>query len=666
MTTYQTAAAVDPLAAYPHLFTPLTVRGVTFRNRVTAAPMTTARTVEDNLTPTSECIDGYELRARGGVSQVTVTETFVDFDRAARHDHSIDLVTPSRSVRHLEALHILAESITVHGAIPSIELNHSGLANHPSTIAGRKNPIGPSGFVRDDGVVVEELDEAMMHEVAAHFANAAAGAAAAGFRMVMLHGGHGWLLGQFASPLTNHRTDRWGGSTENRARFPLLVVDAVRQTCPDLLIEYRMSGAERVPGGLEMDEAARFAAQIAGSVDLIHVTSGLYHNHVRSKAFSSSLHPHGCNLDLARAVKQAVDVPVVAVGGFNHPQQIEDALAAGDCDLVALGRQLLADPQFVVKTAAGRVDEIAPCLRCSCFNPLASDPTRRLQAKPFDCTVNPTSMRELRLQWAPRPARSRRVLVLGGGPAGMYAAVTAAERGHQVTLVEKSDTLGGLLWFTDHDSHKEDIRRYRDCLAVRVQRAGVEVRTGTTATPELIRAAAADAIICAIGAQPVCPPIPGAAEHARHALEIYRAPETIGRRVVLIGGGLVGVECGMRLAEDGHSVEILEVGDDYARDAFPSHREAIDLFWPDNLSIRLGVTVEKIDDHEVLFHDRDGLTGSLGVDTVLYAVGLRPDRIQVEALLAAHPNTRLIGDANRPATILQATRDALFAAYDVL
>lgn len=666
MTAFQTTSTVDPLASYPHLFSPLTVRGVVFRNRVTAAPMTTARTVEDNLTPTAECIDGYELRARGGVSQVTVTETFVDFDRAARHDHSLDLVGPSRSVRHLEALHILAESIAVHGAIPSIELNHAGLANHPSTIASGKNPIGPNGFVRDDGVTVEAMDEAAMREVAAHFADAAAGAAAAGFRMVMLHGGHGWLLGQFTSPLTNHRTDRWGGSTENRARFPLLVIDAIRQACPDLLIEYRMSGAERVPGGLEIDEAARFAAEIAGSVDLIHVTSGLYHNHVRSKAFSSSLHPHGCNLDLARAVKRVVDIPVVAVGGFNHPQQIEDALAAGDCDLVALGRQLLADPQFVAKTGAGRVDEIAPCLRCSCFNPLAPDPARRPQAKPFDCTVNPTSMRELRLQWAPRPTGSRRVLVVGGGPAGMYAAITAAERGHQVTLVEKSDALGGLLWFTDHDSHKEDIRRYRDSLVARVRRTGVDVHTGTTATAELIRAHGADAVICAIGADPVCPPIPGAAERARHVLEMYRTPETIGRRVVIIGGGLVGVECGMTLAQDGRAVEILEIGDDYARDAFPSHREAIDLFWPETLSIRLGVTVGRIDENEVVFCDRDGATGSLGADSVLYAVGFRPDTAQVEALLSAHPNTRLVGDANRPATVLQATRDALFAAYDVL
>lgn len=651
---------------YPQMFSPLTVGGMVFRNRVMAAPMTTARMVDDTRCPTDTAIDEYETRARGGVAAVTVTETFVDFDRGARHDHSLDLVSPGRSVRHLESLAVLAESIRAHGAVASIQLNHIGNVNHPAAIPGGRDPIGPSGFTRPDGVVVAEMDEAAIHEVADHFADAAAGAQAAGFDMVMLHGGHGWLLGQFLSPLTNHRTDAWGGDLAGRARFPLLVLDRIRETCPGLLIEYRLSGAERVPGGLEVAEAAAFARMISPHVDLVHVTSGLYLNHVASKAFSSMFHPHGCNLDLAAAVKAAVDVPVVAVGGFNHPEQVEQALVSGACDFVALGRQMLADPDFVAKAAAGRTDEIAPCLRCSCFNPLAPDPHARPAAKPFECTVNPWSMRGLRLRWAPPPRRAREVLVVGGGPGGMYAALTAAERGHAVTLLERADRLGGQLWFADRDPHKADLARYRDTLARRVELSGVRVETGVEASPATVAEWAPEVLVVAVGADPVVPDVPGLREHARHATAAYRDPDSVGHRVVIVGGGLVGVETGMHLAERlGCEVDVLELGADWARDAYPSHREAIELFRPPGLRISCGVRVLAVTADGVTVRDAAGHR-FVPADTVLHAVGYAPRRDLAAALLAARPGGRLVGDCRRPARVLEAVRDGMFAGLDVV
>jgi thioredoxin reductase len=406
---------------------------------------------------------------------------------------------------------------------------------------------------------------------------------------------------------------------------------------------------------------------IQDRVDIIHVTSGLYHNHVQSKAFSSMFHPHGCNLDLAEAIKKAVHIPVTAVGGFNSPQQIEDAIASGKCDFVAMGRQMLADPQFVNKVAQGREDEISPCLRCSCFNPLASDPNARPHAEPFECTVNPYSMRELRMQWAPPVRRKQNVLVVGGGPGGMYAAITAAERGHNVTLLEKEDKLGGLLWFTDEDCHKDDMRRYRDSLIVRTHRAGVNVVTGVTATAETIRSYQPDAVILAIGSEPVVPGIPGLKENAHHALYAYSDPDKIGKKVIMIGGGLIGVECSMHLAEKyGCEVQIIEMMDDYARDAYMSHRQAIDLFMPKSVHIQCGVSCTEVRPDGITVKDKQGNEIVYEGDTILFAIGMRAKKAELEELLTAHPNTRFIGDCKKPAKILQAVRDGMFAAYDIV
>ena len=651
---------------YPHMFAPLTIKGVTFKNRVMAAPMTTDRTVYPGGTPTQECINGYEVRARGGVGCVTLTESFVDEDRSARHDHSIDFYTPNKSVYHQEALFVLAESITRHGAVASVQFNHAGCVNHPDTVKDHKNPFGPSAFVREDGVQVEEMTVEDMREVADHFAQAALGAKLAGFQMVMLHGGHGWLLGQFVSPLTNHRTDEYGGSLENRARFPRMVIDRIHEVCGDeLLIEYRMSGSERVPGGLELGEAAEFAKLIQDRVDIIHVTSGMYHNHVVSKAFSSSYHPHGCNLDLAEAIKKAVRIPVAAVGGFNSPEQIEEAIASGKCDFVALGRQMMADPDFVNKAAKGREDEIMPCLRCSCFNPLASDPEKRVQVVPFECTVNPTSMRQLRLTSSTPPVKEpgQKVLVVGGGPGGMYAALTAAERGHRVTLMDEREKLGGTLWYTDYDPHKEDMRIFRDHLANRVYRAGVDVQLGTRVTRETVGEFAPDAVILAIGGRPAAPDIPGLREHAEYALNAYTKES--GKRVVMLGGGLVGMEIAIHLGNRGHDVTVL-ARSEACRDAFPSHREAMRLFKPDSVTVCTHTQVTEVTENGVKAVGPEGKEAFFAADSVYYALGTRAPTDELNELRSVCARTAVIGDCQKPARIMQAVRDGMFAALDIV
>ncbi|MGN0202989.1 MAG: FAD-dependent oxidoreductase [Coprococcus sp.] len=653
---------------YPHMFEPMTVNGVTFKNRVFASPITTNRVVDHGY-PTPEGIDVYETKARGGFATVTLTESFIDGDRSNRHEHGLNVWANPMTTFHMESIMVLTEAIKAHGAVASIQLNHVGAMNHPDTISSGRNPIGPSAFVREDGVYVEEMTVEMMEEVANTWAEAAWNCKALGFQMVNLHGGHGWLLNQFISPRFNHRTDEFGGSMENRARFPIMVCDKIKEVCgKDFLIEYRMSGSERIEGGMTLEDGVEFAKLIQDHVDLIHVTSGVYQDHVNTKAFSSMFDAHGCNLDLAEAIKKNVHVPVVAVGGFNSPDQVEAALASGKCDFVALGRQQFADPYFVNKTLQGHEDQIAPCLRCSCFNPLASNPGERPIPSLWHCAVNPWSQRELRWRNAPKPMASRKVLVIGGGVSGMYAAITAKERGHEVILAEKEDKLGGLLWFTEIDTHKESLLRFRDSLIARCKYQGVKIMLNTEVDSKIIKEIAPDAVICAVGSKPFVPPIKGI-EYASHAVEAYKDIESIrGKKIVIIGGGAIGCESGYFFASDcGATVQILEMKDEMCKDSFPSQRMAlIPRMEKSGMILDCSVKVQEITPDGVVYLDADGDEQFAKADIVYYCCGNRADEKMVQSLDSDIPWFVVTGDAKRARTVKEATYEGFCAAMDIL
>jgi 2,4-dienoyl-CoA reductase-like NADH-dependent reductase (Old Yellow Enzyme family)/thioredoxin reductase len=614
----------------------MTIGGVTLKNRIIAAPMPTERFTDGNGMPTAACLQEYEARARGGAGVVTVAEPPMALRLAVPCPDDLTQGGHDTGICRQESLLRLADRIKNHGAVAAVQLELpyiQGLAASALTL--------------------EALTAPDMKAVAQAYGQAAAVARAAGFQMFLLPGGIDSLLGRCLSPDANLRTDKFGGSLENRARLPLMVIRAVRQALgPESLLAYQLTAPDA--DGAAADTVA-FCQLLQGQVDLLLVTAPTL-----STPYQDSQSP----LSLAQAIKAATELPVAAAGGFHHPQQVEQALAAGQCDLALMGRQLLADPDFVRKTEAGRVQEIAPCLGCSCLQALGPDPAARPWAEPFQCGVNPYALRRDQLQTAPAVQRSQKILVVGGGPAGMYAAITAAQRGHTVRLAERSDRLGGQLWFADSDTYKKDLAAFRDCLAARCKAAGVSVVYNTAVNEAYIARYAPDCVLLAIGAAPKKPPIPGLAVFAHHVLWAYAKPETVGERVIIVGGGLAGVECALYLAALGRQVTVLGRNSQLAPMAYPSQRQAIEQHMPEGMTVKTAVTVTEVRPGGVCYRARNGRSVELEGDTVLYALGTEPRPAQ--ALRQAHPNTHLIGDCRVPGRVQDAVRDGLFAAWDIV
>lgn len=644
---------------YPHLFQPLRVKRVCFKNRIFSAPNMMCY-MDANGFPTPDMIAYYAEKARGGAAAVTIGDTPVDREHAATNPRSFNL-----SYAALPYLSELAMAIHEHGAAASLELNHGGLAAEPAANGGGE-PWGPVDFVRDwDGVHVHGMTEADMETVAERFADGAELLKTAGFDMCLVHGGHGWLLGQFLSPLYNTRADAYGGSLENRAKFPLMVVRRIRERVgEDFLIEYRMSGAEEIAGGLGKEEGVAFAKLLDGEVDLIHVSAGLDIEEAQAVHTHPTMFlPHGVNVHYAAAVKAAgVRTPVVTVGAISDPELAEDILAGGRADAVAMARALIADPAFPEKARHGRGADIIPCLRClDCLTGMHT-------GQHFQCAVNARTGREARYRSTIRPAgTARSVLVVGGGPGGLTAAATAARRGHAVTLAEASDRLGGLLKFTDYDDLKVDLMRLKNYLIRQVESSPVKVLLGTRVTPEFIRAGGYDAVILAVGSAPARPPIPGLDSPAvRHATEVYTRLDQIGKRVAVLGGGLVGCETGLFLAERGHSVTIVEMQPELAPEANWMHREGMmQAFAKADLTVRTSMKVSRVTEAGVYAVNGAGEEEFLPADTVVYAMGMRPNTRIVEELADVCLDTRAVGDCVRARKARQAMEEGFWAAVDL-
>jgi 2,4-dienoyl-CoA reductase-like NADH-dependent reductase (Old Yellow Enzyme family)/NADPH-dependent 2,4-dienoyl-CoA reductase/sulfur reductase-like enzyme len=650
----------------------------------------------------------HEEQARGGVGLIIMGATAVAWPAGA--------VTVNQTAisedRFIPGLRRLAEAVHRHGARIVPQLHHGGLIagyaaedGHPlwAPSAPEPTPIDlfdyflpeEQGLGADVVPTVKVMDQADIDHVVRQFAQAAARAQAAGLDGVEINSAHGYILSSFISRSSNRRTDAYGGSLENRARLLMEVIAAIRaEVGADFAVWCKLDSREEgKPLGITLDEA-RQVARMAEAAGVNAITVSAYHDHGQAKLQTRSNIPHTpeLNIPAARAIKAEVGVPVIASGRI-EPESADARIAEGACDFVAMGRKTLADPHLARKLTEGRAEDVRPCIYC--YTCVSAIYTRN----PVRCAVNPETGFEY-LARAGAPPSPRRVVVVGGGPAGMEAARRLDADGHSVTLLEKTDRLGGTLIFASMGYAANE--RLLDWLRNQIARSGVDVRMGTAATSELLRSLGPDEVIVATGALRETPPIPGAelphvfnAEDLRgmmlgetsEALKaktglatriaakvgaaagltanldfVRKATRTwmpLGQRIVIVGGELVGLELAEFLAERGRSVSVIEEAERLGRGLTLLRRmQLIPELREQGVELLAGARDIRIDPTVVAFVDAEGEARAVPADHVIVAKGARGDTSLAEALRAAGFRVRVIGDANGVGYIEGAMRSA--------
>lgn len=645
---------------YPHLFAPIKIGNVTFKNRLFSAPVS-LQELSPECFLSQENTAFFELRAKGGAANVTIGQSIV-LEGGSPHTKELKLHDPLI----LPSLTHAARTIRRHNCIPSIELSHGGkfagipnLENpHP-----KYKPYGPMHEFTPEGVEVFELTEEMIKELAQAFGDCAARAKQAGFEMLMVHGGHGWLLSQFLSP-TNQRTDQYGGSLENRTRFPIMALKAIRAAVGDgFPIEFRMNGNELYAGGHDIDEAVRIAQAIEKYVDIIHVSAG---NQSVAETFVRT-HPsmfveHGCNVKWAAEIKKHVSVPVAVVGALTEPDIAEQIIASGQADIVEMARALIADPFLPRKAMEGRDQDIRKCMRCHhCMDTI-------ITTRDTACAINPViGEEELYFSPAAMPEVTKTVLVAGGGPGGMQAALSAAKRHHNVILCEATNKLGGQINCEAHVDFKKNYYGFSKWLIHQIGKYdNIEVRLNTKVDNALVEAINPDSLICAIGATPIHPNIPGIDDpRVVYCTELAKDVPEVGEKVVIIGAGLVGSESAIHFKREHKQVTLIEARDDFAVDSNVFHKMGLNIELREGIEVHLGTKVEAITAEGVVAVDQHGQRHVFPADTIFCSVGMRSREDEREALRQSILDFTPIGDCVRPGKVAAAVHHGHYAAMDL-
>ncbi|MFO8088689.1 MAG: FAD-dependent oxidoreductase [Desulfatiglandaceae bacterium] len=665
---------------FPYLFSPLKIRSLELKNRIVMSAMHLGFTPEGLVT--DKLIAFYRARAKGGAGLIIVggcpVEEFAGKAGMLRIDH--DDCIPG--------LQRLTGAVHRHGCATAAQLYHAGRYVHSSEIKGRK-PVSASAVrSRLTGETPRALEVEEIAGIRKSFADAASRAVHSGFDAVEILASAGYLISQFLSPLTNRREDAYGGSPAARMRFGLEIIRAVRGAVgPDFPVFIRLAGNDFVEGGNTNEEAALFAAAAEDSgVDCFDVTGGWHETRVPQITMNV---PRGAFSYLARGIKSAVSVPVVASNRINTPELAEGIIGHGDADMVTMARALIADPDLPRKAFEGASDSIRHCIACNqgCFDSIIS-------GNPVACTVNPEAGREQE-GLMERKTVPKKVVVVGGGPAGMKAACTAAERGHSVLLMERESMLGGQVLLNERVPGRAEMAVvYRD-LEYGMAAAGVEVVTGTDATRERVIAAEPDAVIIATGSRPTVPPVEGLDDQrVFQARDVLSGKVCAGRRVVVVGGNAVGLETALFLASEGtidaeilHFLfntgaepeenlrRLLNSGSRIVKVVEKARRAGSDLGPSTRWFIlqelrRLGVEV--LTDTEVLrictagveVETRSGI-GMLAADAVVFATGSETERPEWFGETCGLQRCILVGDAASPGNLLKAVKDGFEAALEL-
>ena len=641
---------------FPNMFSPINIGVVTVPNRFVVPPMgNNFANTDGSMSERSAAY--YEARAKGGFGLITIESTVV-YKQAKGGPRKpclfSDEVVPS--------FKRVADACHAYGAKVSIQLQHAGpegnskLTGYPLKAA---SAIAPSAG--------REIPEAMpteeVYRLIECYGDAARRAQLAGIDMVEVHCAHGYLVSTFISARTNKRTDEFGGCFENRMRLPRLIIENIRKkTGGNMPILCRINCRDEGDGGVDVHDAAAIAAyleQVCG-VDAIHVTRSI---HIHDEfMWAPNITHGGFNAELGAEIKRAVSVPVILVGRFTEPQYAELLVKQGRADLIAFGRQSIADPELPNKARNGQLEKLTPCIAC-----LLGCVPNMLQGRPITCATNPCVGREAEL----KPAEVRKnVVVIGGGPGGMYAARLCALRGHSVTLLEKDAELGGHFLVASYPPGKGEISGAIRSFIVNCREAGVDIRTGTEATPELVASLKPDAIIIATGSVPLRLPIPGLDScGCSTAEDVLTGKADTGKRVLVVGGGMVGCECVEFLTEREHIVDMVEMKPVIGEDIVPEARKYIMAnLEKHKVTQRVNARVKQFYADGVDFTDT--VTGEdaamRGYDSVVLAMGYRSNNTLEEQLKDLAPQVIVIGEARQaPGNSMEATGDALNAALAI-
>ncbi len=645
------------MAALRHLFTPISIGSMEVRNRIVMPPMGTGLGEPGGFV-TERHMAYYEARAKGGVGLVIVEVTTVNPTRKyAPMTLSLD------HDRFIPGWAELVRAVHSHGARIAAQLLDPGPES--SAMFSGTEPRGPSPVAsRTIREVPRELSVEEIGGVVEDFGEAARRGREAGLDAVEIHAAHGYcMVGSFLSAFFNKRTDRYGGDLEGRARLLVEIIQAVKARAGgDFPVIVRLSGEDRIPGGRTIQETQFIASMLVeAGADALEISSGTV-PHAFWAVIPPSGTPLAINASLAEAVKRVVPVPVICVGRINTPQVAEFVIASGKADLVSMGRALIADPELPNKAASGRIDQIVPCVADN--HGCLSGPMR---GKPSRCTVNPAMGREREMAIVPA-GRPKRVLIAGGGPAGLQAAYWAALRGHEVSLFEKERKLGGQVNLASIPPFMQELSRLIQYLTLQVREAGVRVELDTEVTPELVQRERPEVVVVATGALPVArADIPGAGwERVVTAWDVLGGrAATAAKRVLIIGGGLVGCETADFLAETGDNpfvgrteVVVVEVMEEVARDMPYGPRHLLmERLRAKGVRILTSTTVKEIREGEVLLATGGREESIRDVDWIVMAVGARPLDELSHRIRGMVAELYVIGDAKRPRKILDATTE---------
>ena len=636
-----------------NLFSPMKIGKLEIANRLVVSAMVTLYCNNDG-TATEQYIAYHEAKAKGGWGLIITEDYAIDptgrgFPRLAGLWEDAQIESHAELTRRVHQYHskIFAQ------------IYHAGRQTNPLVIG--RQPLAPSPIPCPiNRTIPHEMTIDEIHEMVEKFGDCALRTKKAGFDGIEIHGAHGYLIAQFLSSYSNKRTDRYGGNLPNRVRFALEVIANIREKVGrDFPIGFKISADEFVPGGRTIEETKAIAVllQEAG-IDVILVSAGVYGSNAAITPSAST--PQGWIVDFAEEVKKVVTIPVMTVGRITEPLVAETIIACKKADFVAMGRASLADPELPTKAAAGDFDDIVRCIGCmqGCIGLLG-------RYQPIKCSLNPTLGREYELS-AETKVVNKKVIVAGGGPAGMEAAITAAKAGHRVQLFEKAGRLGGQFYLAAIPPDKGEFSSFVTWQINQLKKLGVEVHLNTEVTAELIDAEQPDAVILSTGSVPIVPQIKGIEKsHVVTANAVLNGEKEIGRTAVIIGGGMVGAETAYHLASLGKTVTIVEQLAEIAQDVEAIPKEVLlKGLEKEKVKIYVNTTVKEVLYNGILV-SRDGREEIIPANTVIMAVGSIPENKLTHQLEGKPYQIMTIGDALQVRRVLEAVDEGFNAGRKI-